>query len=448
MFFHVKKIMPKFGIQNFSLINKCDLKPRFRLLFFCFVLLFTYCQQNKELPPNSPNFLIIMADDLDYSEIGCYGGEIPTPNIDQLAKEGILFTDFYTAKDDAKTRSMLLTGTSQAQVPSTHQLQAEAVTIAQLLKDVGYRTMMSGKWNLGTTKADIPIVKGFQQSFALMEEKCNHLGNKRYFPAIFRENNNIKEISEDFYTTQYFSRQLLSFFSAGKKKARKKPFFAYLSFTAPHYPLQAPARTIQNFSSQYEEGYQAIYEARIANQLALGLHTGIDDLSIPNWENLSPALKAVEAKKMEIYAAMVFDMDKHIGKLIDYLKVSKQYEHTVIIFLADGGISEPASIKQLAKIDNSLENMGNPNSMITLGKEWTSLKLGNKGNKGAVSFDNGVKAPLIISSPLLKEQAGNRDKTIRTVGDITPTILKMIGIPHPSESYFEDVLSVEGQPIF
>jgi len=169
---------------------------------------------------------------------------------------------------------------------------------------------------------------------------------------------------------------------------------------------------------------------------------------LPDWEGLSPAIKAIEAKKMEIYAAMVFDMDKHIGRLIDYLKVSKQYDNTVIIFLTDGGTSEPASIKQLATIDNSLENMGNPNSMITLGKGWTSLKLGDKGNRAAVSFDDAVKAPLIISSPLLKKQAGNKDKSIRTVGDITPTILKMVGIPHPSESYFEDVLSLEGQPIF
>ncbi len=424
------------------------MKSTFHFLFLCLILLLTNCQQNKELPPNSPNFLIILADDLDYSEIGCYGSEIPTPNIDQLAKEGVLFTEFYTPNDDAKTRSMLLTGTSQAQVPSTNQLQAEVVTIAQLLKEVGYRTMMSGKWNLGTEKTDMPIAKGFQHSFALMEETSNHLGNTRYFPAIFRENNNIKEISEDFYTTQYFSRQLLSFFSKGKKRERRKPFFAYLSFTAPHYPLQAPARTVQNFSSQYDAGYQAIYEERVANQLAKGIHTGIDNLNLPNWENLPLATKAMEAKKMEIYAAMIFDMDKHIGRLIDYLKVSKQYENTVIIFLTDGGISEPTALNQLATIDNSLENMGNPNSMITLGEGWTSLKLGNKGNNASVLFDAAVKAPLIISSPLLKKQAGNKDKSIRTVGDITPTILKMIGIPHPSESYFEDVLSVEGQSIF
>lgn len=424
------------------------MKATFNLLCLSFVFLFTNCQQNKELPPNSPNFLIIMADDLDYSEIGCYGGEIPTPNIDQLAKEGIQFTDFYTPSNDAKTRSMLLTGTSQAQVPGTNQLQPEAATIAQLLKEVGYRTMMSGKWNLGIEKTDMPIAKGFQHSFALMQETSNHLGNTRYFPAIFRENNNIKEISEDFYTTQYFSRQLLSFFSKGKKKERRKPFFAYLSFTAPHYPLQAPTRIIQNFSTQYDEGYQVIYEERVANQLSRGIHTGIDNLILPSWENLSPEVKATEAKKMEIYAAMIFDMDKHIGRLIDFLKVSKQYENTVIIFLTDGGVSKPTSMEQLATIDNSLENMGNSNSMITLGEGWTSLKLGNKGNNIAVSFDNAIKAPLIISSPLLKEQAGNRDKTIRTAADITPTILKMIGIPHPSESYFEDVLSVEGTPIF
>lgn len=422
-----------------------------QLIYWCLtaiVLLLFSCQEQTILPPNSPNFLVIIADDLDYSEIGCYGGEIPTPNIDQLAKEGILFTNFYTAKEDAKTRSMLLTGTSQALVPTTNELYKEAATIAQLLKDAGYRTAMSGKWNLGENRVDSPIEKGFEQSFALMADRCNQLGNKRYLPAIFRANNNIQEISEDFYTTQYFTRQLLSFLSANKKKQLQKPFFAYLSFSAPHYPLQAPARSIQNFRSQYDEGYPAIYQERLANQLSLGIHTGIDDLVISNWEDLTVETKTYEAKKMEIYAAMVKEVDKYIGQLIDYLKIAKQYDNTVILFLADGGVTKMEGTKLLGSLDNSLENLGNANSMVTLGNGWESIKLGDKGNRIQTDFDNAIKAPLIISSPLLKAQAGSRINKIQTVLDITPTILGIVGLPHPSESYFEDVLVMEGKPIF
>lgn len=422
-------------------------KNTYYLYLASFLLLLTNCQEPKSLSPDSPNFLVILADDLDYSEIGCYGGEIPTPHLDQLAKEGTLFTNFHTSKDDAKTKAMLLTGTSQALVPTTNELQQEALTISELLKEAGYRTLMSGKWNLGKNRVDAPIEKGFDQSFALMEETCNHLGNKRYFPAIFRANNNIQEISEDFYTTQYFTRQLLSFLSTNKKKQQRKPFFAYLSFSTPHYPLQAPARAIQNFQSQYQEGYRAIYEERLANQLSLGIHSGIDNLDLPDWDNLTLETQTYEAKKMEIYAAMVHEMDTYIGQIINYLKIAKQYENTIIIFLGDGGVTKMEAT-QFAAINNSLENLGNPNSIATLGTNWESLKLGNKGNQIQTDFDNTLKAPLIISAPLWKERGGSRNKNQHTVLDITPTILKLIDLPHPSDSYFENVLSLEGKPIF
>ncbi|MEM1122581.1 MAG: sulfatase-like hydrolase/transferase [Bacteroidota bacterium] len=409
------------------------------LLLLSGIIILNNCQQAVELSPNSLNFLIITADDLDYSELGCYGGEIPTPNIDALAQKGVQFTNFYTSQDDSKARSMLLTGTSQAQVPSTQQLSPQTMTIAQILQEVGYRTMISGKWNLGTAKADMPIEKGFEQSFVLVQEMSNHLGNKRTIPATFRENNNIQEISEDFYSTQYFARKLLSFLSKGKKKKLRQPFFAMLSFTAPHYPLQAPARSIQNFSSQYDEGYQAIYEERLANQLKLGIHTSVDEVNLPEWSDLSEEEQQMEAKKMEIYAAMIFDMDRQIGQVIDYLKVSKKYDNTIVVFLADGGVSEPKS--------SSIASLGKTNSMASLGDNWTNIKLGNKGNNGIATFDNAVKAPLIISSPLLEKSKSSRDKTLRTINDITPTILELIGITHPSENYFTDVLSVEGQSL-
>lgn len=422
-----------------------QIKSKYHLFILCFLLL-SNCQQAEDLPANSPNFLIILTDDLDYSELGCYGGEIPTPNIDQLAKEGVLFTNFHTTQDDAKTRSMLLTGTSQAQIPSTHQLLPQAMTIAQLLKEVGYRTMMSGKWNLGKEKMDMPIEKGFDQSFVLLQEMANHLGNTRYLPAIYRENSNIKEISEDFYSTQYYARKLLSFLSKGKKKLQQKPFLALLSFTAPHYPLQAPKRVMQNFKGQYDEGYAAVYEERLANQLALGIHSGID-VTIPNWEDLTTDRQAREARKMEIYAAMVHDMDKQIGSVVDFLKVAKKHDNTVIIFLSDGGITKPKTNTTNRLVENELANLGNANSMVSLGENWTNIKLGNKGSKVAAPFDNSVKAPLIISSPLLQNITGSRNDELKTVLDIMPTILKLVGLPHPSENYFTDILTIEGKSL-
>ena len=180
--------------------------------------------------------------------------------------------------------------------------------------------------------------------------------------------------------------------------------------------------------------------------MARGIHTGIDDLATANWENLTPATQAYEAKKMEVYAAMVYELDKYIGQVIDYLKIAKQYDNTVIIFLTDGGITQMEDIMH-SEIDNSLSNLGNANSMVTLGKGWEGIKLGAKEGQVKVDFKEAIKAPLVISSPLLKAQAGSRTTTLQTVLDITPTILKFVNLPHPSESYFEDVLSLEGKPI-
>ena len=413
----------------------------------CILFCGNNCQQNKELNSNSPNILIILADDLDYSDLGIYGSEIPTPNIDQLTKEGIQFTNFFTSPEDSQTRAMLLTGTSQGRSEKSNQLNSQVITIAELLKDAGYRTYMSGKWNLGVASPNLPIDKGFEKSFALLAEACTHLGNKRYLPALFRENKNIVEISEDFYSTQYFSRKMLGFLASGKKRKKKrKPFFAYLSFTAPHYPLQASTSVIENFNSQYDEGYTAIYQKRIVNQQEMGLYLHHNtSINLPNWDKLSPDLKAYESRKMAIYAAMVNELDSHIGKIIDYLKISKQYENTVIFFLSDGGMTEQQENKTIIETNNTFENMGNASSMLSLGNGWTSIKMGNGSNTSMENMT--IKAPLIISSPLFKNKAGTIDKEIRNIMDIVPTILEMTDLTHPSESYFEDVLPLEGKSI-
>lgn len=417
----------------------------FNLLLFLIIALLG-CQQNKEYSNNRPNFLLITTDNLGYGDLGVYGSEIATPNIDELAQKGFQFTNFHTHAQDQLNRAMLLTGTSKSLAENISSLKENTQNIAQLLKNSGYRTFMTGKWNLGQETLQLPISKGFDKSFTVSEEVSGHLGNKRFLPALFKEGVNIQEVSDDFYSTQYFARKMQSFLSDGKKKEKRKPFFAYLSFTAPNAPLQASFLTIEQQKGKYDNGYQTIYGNRLARQQEKGLlGKNTTAISLPNWESLSPEQKAIEARKMEIYAAMIQDMDKQIGRLIDYLKVSKQYQNTIIIFLSDNGILEQKINQSLAQIDNSFENMGQANSLIDLGEGWVKVKKGNSDlNQAIEPIDIPVKAPLIIHSPIFNIRKNSRIESVKTVLDLTPTILDFAEVTHPSENYFEETLPMEG----
>lgn len=420
---------------------------RIQLSFFLLLIIsLAACQQNKEYSNNRPNFLLITADNLGYGDLGIYGSEIATPNIDELGQKGFQFTNFHTTAQDQLNRAMLLTGTSKSQTENTASLKENTQTIAQLLKASGYRTFMTGKWNLGQESLQLPISNGFDKSFTVSEEVSGHLGNKRFLPALFKEGINIQEVSEDFYSTQYFARKMQSFLSAGKKKEKRKPFFAYLSFTAPNAPLQAAFLTIEQQKGKYDAGYQTVYGNRLARQQEKGLlGKNTTAISLPDWESLSPEQKSIEARKMEIYAAMIQDMDKQVGRLIDYLKVSKQYQNTIIIFLSDNGILERKINQSLAKVDNSLENMGQANSLVALGEGWTKVKKGNSDqNQATETINIPIKAPLIIHSPIFNIRNNNRIETFKTVLDLTPTILDFAEIIHPSENYFEETLPMEG----
>ncbi len=310
-----------------------------------------------------PNIVLIMSDDMGYSDLGCYGGEIHTPNLDRLAKEGLRFTQFYNTARCCPTRASLLTGLYPHQagighmvdgqgpslnVPSySGELSSSAVTIAEVLRSAGYATYMSGKWHVTRVKKSVtsmersnwPLQRGFERFYGTI-----HGAGSFFDPnTLVRDNELISPYAdpdyqpEQFYYTDAISDQASRFIQEHNDQDADRPFFLYVAYTAAHWPMHAKDNDIQKYQGKYDAGYQAIRSGRVEKMNMLGL---ID----PRWET-SPSSRnweavenqAWESRCMEVYAAMVDCMDQGIGRLIDSLKTNGQYENTLILFLQDNG---------------------------------------------------------------------------------------------------------------
>lgn len=424
----------------------------------------SYCATTGAVSQSSdvrPNFLIIMADDLGYSDVGAFGSEIHTPNLDNLAKEGVRLTNFYVAPSCSPTRAMLLTGMDHHLVglgamaersdkalkeASGYEgyLTNKAATIAELLSDHGYHTYMAGKWHLGDAKQQGPGWRGFEKSFALMEGAGGHYNNTGYsarFPrAHYVENGRrLNRLPDNFYSTVFYTDKIIE--NIEERKDDHKPFFAYLAFTAPHWPLQAPTEAIEKYKGNYSAGYEGVYRKRIRKIEELGIVAGeIAADTTPEflrkWRDLSTQEQAREARMMEIYAAMVDVMDQQIGRLLDYLKSSGQYENTLVIFLSDNGpeshypISTPENIAWTNNtFDSSLQNMGKVGSFVYYSPEWARVSAAPFSMFKGYTQEGGIRAPAIVSYP-----AGNYEKgmvkDITSVRDIMPTVLELANVQH------------------
>lgn len=271
-----------------------------------------------------PNFLVIVADDMGYSDIGAFGGEIDTPNLDQLALAGLRLTEFHTAPACSPTRAMLLTGSdshrvglgAMAEITQANQrglpgfegyLRADAPTIAERLRAAGYRTLFAGKWHLGMKPEQDPHARGFQHSFSLPAGGSNYFGvDFRAGTTLYREDGvSVKSLPDDFYSTDYFGDKLAAQIRGTKTGPDgKKPFFAYLAFTAPHFPLQAPADTIAKYKGHYDGGFEQLRQERLKRQVKLGL---LDPAAVPHplvgsttWDSLTSEQKRISAHDMDL----------------------------------------------------------------------------------------------------------------------------------------------------
>ena len=413
-------------------------------------------------PPvdSRPNILMIVADDLGYADLGCYGGEIKTPNIDGLADKGILFTHFHTSPLCAPTRSMLLSGndnhvagmgsmfsvdgTNRAGKPGyEHHLTDRIVTIAQLLKDGGYQTFMSGKWHLGSAENEIPFSKGFEKSFALMNGAANHFNNHQIFPddpPQYRLDSNKVSFPEGSFSTDVYTDKMIGYI---EKRQTAKPFFAYLAYTAPHWPLQVPGDYIDRYKGRYDMGYDSLRIIRFASQKASGILPENAVLRERNpdirpWTELSPEEKKSESRKMELYAAMVENLDDHIGQLIQFLKKSGLLDNTVIIFMSDNGAAGedfynlPKGFGPYlrAHYDNSFANMGTAGSFVSYGPQWAQAGAAPFKLYKSYSTEGGIVTPLIISGKFIVRQPGI-DSSLISVMDLAPGFLDLAQLTYP-----------------
>jgi arylsulfatase len=439
----------------------------------------SYAMDSTPAPAKRPNVLLIVADDLGMFDIGAYGSEIKTPNIDQLAKQGVTFTDFHTSATCSPTRSMLLTGVDshtaglgnmiehvapnqKGQTGYEGHLSNRAVSIATLLQDEGYATYMAGKWHLGMKPELLPANKGFDESFVLLQGGGSYFNDMKGLVSVvpdahYRHNKQeVTELPDDFYATEFYTDFIIENI---KKNEKEKPFFAYLAFSAPHWPLQVKDEHIDLYKGRYDEGYETLLDERIANAVNLGiLPEGTSEAPWPShvqpWTQLNTENKATQAKTMEIYAAVVERMDFHLGRVMSYLRDSGQLDNTLVVFMSDNGAdgSDRSKLEGNdtwlpAAWDLSFENMGKVGSYVYPGAAWAQTSVGPHRMYKEFLSQGGIKSPLIISSPT-QERSGLRQNSFTTVKDITPTILEFTGIQHPGTHYKEKTIApIEGESL-
>ena len=391
---------------------------------------------------SQPNILLIVADDLGFSDIAPYGGEMPTPNLARLAAEGTRFLDFHTAVKCNPTRAMLHTGidnnTSAVGPRRNYRLSPDAATLAEVLRGAGYRTYMTGKWDLGRGAGRVPSARGFEQVFALLPGAGRHFPNPHLSASdalnSYSENGERVAAPDDFYSTRYYTDRMLEYIGANLGDGR--PFFAFLSYTAPHYPLQAPRGRIEAYDGWYEDGYQTTRNARIERQRELGLFPAdfepYADEDLPDWASLTDAERAYESRRMQIYAAMVDNMDEEIGRVLAYLDEQGIADDTIVLFMSDNGADGTATGAGYDEADdNSLDNLGNADSYVTVGANWARVSSTPLRLYKTYTTEGGTRVPAILRWP--GRVAPERiDRNFFQVTDLMPTFLELAGVSHPA----------------
>lgn len=414
----------------------------------------------KTQPTSQPNILLIVADDLGFSDIGALGGEISTPNLDSLAKQGLVLKNFYTGPTCSVSRSMLMSGMdnhiaglgNMAETVADNQLgrpgyeghlNNRVTSLAELLKSGGYHTYMAGKWHLGIQPEQSPRSRGFEQSFALLYGGGSHFadragGDAHRNPLLYRENGRLVDnLPADFYSTGYYTDRIISQIDSNRDSG--KPFFAYLAYTAPHWPLQAPDDFLDKYSSKYSVGYDVIREQRFDKQKQLGLFPAATTTPsrpsyVKPWVNLASEKRTFHARNMEIYAAMVDYMDMSIGRVLDYLKDKGELDNTLVVFISDNGAehwdydSAPPPVGQFAAtFDNSANNSGRQGSFVFYGPEWAHVSNTPFTRYKGSAYEGGIRSPAIVYWP--HNIAANQvSSALTSITDWHPTFAELAGL--------------------
>ncbi|MEP2531978.1 arylsulfatase [Shimia sp.] len=427
-----------------------------------------------------PNVLLIVADDMGYTDIGPFGSEIATPTLDALADEGQLLTNFHVLASCSPSRSVLLSGMDnhRAGLGTMSEMMSDKIkglpgyeghlshrvaALPEVMKAGGYDTYMVGKWHLGEETEDFPSARGFQDTFVLVDGGGSHWADQKWVtPTVpmhyARNGQEVATLPDDFYSTKNYTDELIAWIE--RDQANGKPFFAYLAYTAPHDPLHAPAEYIDKYRGKYDRGWDNLRKTRLQRLKDLGMVspdvTPFPRLgSVAAWENLSDEERAMAARDMEVYAAMIDYMDEQIARVITSLKETGQYENTMILFMSDNGANGahlddyPGQTPEyMAAFDNSLENRGLKNSLIDQGPGWAQVSMiPSRLFKGSKA-EGGIRSPLVVKMPANMPTGTGINGSFLHIRDIMPTILEAAGIEVPNEEFEgRAILPVQGNSV-
>lgn len=390
---------------------------------------------------DQPNIVIIMADDMGYSDLGCFGSEIHTPNIDALARQGVVMTNFYNTGRCCPSRAALLTGLYPHQTgigdmtgndghPSYQgYLNKQCVTIAELLRETGYSTLISGKWHVGSDPKYWPLERGFDRFFGFPRGGGVYFYPFRKGRAAVLDNKEIKVDSASFYSTDAITDHAIQFVK--EQAPFDRPFFLYMAHIAPHFPLQAWPEDIKKYRGKYMKGFHKIRNERFEHMKESGIigkdyTLPVDSLRVLEWDLLSPTRKDSFDLRMAIYAAQIDRMDQGIGRFINTLKELGQYENTIIIFLSDNGGSHEDCSRWLS----GTGHMGGPDSQYSYLVSWANVSNTPFRMYKHWVHEGGISTPLIISYPaVIKEH--RIDRRIGHIVDLMPTCLELAGANYP-----------------
>jgi arylsulfatase len=403
-----------------------------------------------------PNIVIIMVDDMGFSDIGCYGGEIVTPNIDRLAAEGLRFKQFYNTGRCCPTRASLLTGLHPHQAGIGHMTETPAlpsplkddpyqgylndrcVTLAQLLQKADYHTLMTGKWHLGYHRKDTwPLQRGFDKFFGILSGASDYFQpNKKRGLTLMNEP---VVPREGFYVTDDFTDTACDFVAQALEEDADKPFFLYLSYNAPHWPLEAKPEDLKKYEGKYRHGWDALAKERLERQRAMGLinprwtpaeHEG------PAWNSLTKKQHEVLDLRMAAYAACVDSVDQNVGKLVTALKAMNQYENTLLFFLSDNGACQEGGVlgsgSEAEIRDHSLtEGTAGPRC----GQAWAGASNTPFRLYKHFVHEGGMSTPLVVHWPsgIPKEKHGQWVENFGYLPDLMPTCLELAKTSYPKE---------------
>ena len=409
---------------------------------------------NKELP----NLILISVDDMGWSDLGCYGSEVSTPNIDKLAQQGMRFTQFHNTSKCFPSRACLLTGVYAQQNGydrSFNEPLKNAVTLGEVLREAGYITLWSGKHH----GLENPIYRGFDHYYGLKDGACNHFNpgvqrpgegvparkgkngtkNKRAWCIDSTMYAPYTPEATDFYTTDYFTHYAIDWLE--QYSDDKRPLFLYMAYTAPHDPLMAWPDDIALYKGKYDKGYEPVRQHRYARQLEMGLIDDTYQLSestYPDWESLSAEEKVSEVRKMEVYAAMIDRVDQNIGRLLLTLEETGRRENTLIMFVSDNGASA-----EMVYLEDDYGEIGTMTLWSSLGGGWANVSNTPFRYYKNYSYEGGINTPLIANWQG-KIAPGGISRFPGHFMDIMATYVDISGAEYPDKFNGEEITPMQG----